>query len=177
MWLLAEDWQVIIYRFMYRWINTWLNVVEHVMIEYRGMMSWLSVQHSSWRSTTQCNMRSWVTINRLVIVCNEWCLLVWLILAVCAETNFISVKMSFAIAASATLCGATQCATTLDQVQQSLWGSRTSHPLDFNGGMTRRIISTFGLAEPAIAMLARKRAPKSSAPYCRLVVGTPDVHR
>ena len=41
MWLLAEDWQVIIYRFMYRWINTWLNVVEHVMIDYRGMMSWL----------------------------------------------------------------------------------------------------------------------------------------
>ena len=41
MWLLAEDWQVIIYRFMYRWINTWLNVVEHVMIEYTGMMSWL----------------------------------------------------------------------------------------------------------------------------------------
>ena len=26
MWLLAEDWQVIIYRFMYRWTNTWLNV-------------------------------------------------------------------------------------------------------------------------------------------------------
>ena len=49
----------------------------------------------------------------------------------------------------------------------------------FNGGMTRRIISTFRLAEPAIAMWARKRAPrvKSSAPYCRLVVGTPDVHR
>ena len=95
-------------------------------------------------------MRSWVTINRLVIVCNEWCLLVWLILAVCAETNFISVKMSFA--ASTTLCGATWCATALDQVQQSLWGSRTSHPLDFNGWMTRTIISTFSLAEPAIAM-------------------------
>ena len=67
------------------------------------------------------------------------------------------------------------------QVQQSLWDSRTSHPLDFNGGMTRRIISTFRLAEPAIAMWARKRAPrvKSSAPYCSLVVqvGTPDVHR
>ena len=45
--------------------------------------------------------------------------------------------------------------------------------------MTRRIISTFRLAEPAIAMWSRKRAPrlKSSAPYCRLVVGTPDVHR
>ena len=51
--------------------------------------------------------------------------------------------------------------------------------LDFNGGMTRRIISTFRLAEPAIAMWARKRAPrvKSSAPYCSVVVGTPDVHR
>ena len=106
--------------------------------------------------------------------------LVWLILAVCAGTKFISVKMSFA--ASTTLCGATRCATALDQVQQSLWGSRTSHPLDFNGGMTRRIISTlstFRLAEPAIAMWARKRAPrvKSSAPYCSVVVGTPDVHR
>ena len=73
MWLLAEDWQVIIYRLMYRWINIWLNVVEHVMIEFTGMMNWPeSIQHSSWRSTTQCNMRSWVTINRLVIVCNEW---------------------------------------------------------------------------------------------------------
>ena len=36
---------------------------------------------------------------------------------------------------SATLCGATRCATALDQVQQSLWGSRTSHPLDFNGDL------------------------------------------
>ena len=36
---------------------------------------------------------------------------------------------------SATLCGATQCATALDQVQQSPWGSRTSHPLDFNGDL------------------------------------------
>ena len=34
-----------------------------------------------------------------------------------------------------TLCGATRCATALDQVQQSLWISRTSHPLDFNGDL------------------------------------------
>ena len=70
--------------------------------------------------------------------------------------------------------------TALDQVQQSLWSSRTSHPLDFNGGMTRKIISTFRLrlAQPAIATWARKRSPrlKSSVPYCRLVVSTPDVH-
>ena len=26
---------------MYRWINIWLNVVEHVIIEYTGMMSGL----------------------------------------------------------------------------------------------------------------------------------------
>ena len=71
--------------------------------------------------------------------------------------------------------------TALNQVQQSLWGSRTSHPFDFNGGMTRKIISTFRLrlAQPAIATWARKRSPrlKSSTPYCSLVVSTPDVHR
>ena len=158
-------------------INTWLNVVEHVMIEYTGMMSWLfpalsrveEVQHNAiWGHGSPSIAWSSSATNGV---------LVWLILAVCAETNFISVKMSLASAASTTLCGATWSAIALDQVQQSLprVGSRTSHPWDFNGGTTRRIISTFRLAEPAIAMWARKRAPrvKSSAPYCSMVVGTP----
>ena len=105
MWILAEDWQVItcIYRFMYRWINIWLNVVEHVMIEYTGMMSWLfpALELKKY-NTMQDEVRGHHQslghrVQRMVS-------LVWLILAVCAGTNFISVKMS--LAASTTLCGA-----------------------------------------------------------------------
>ena len=176
MWLPAEDWQVIIYRFMHRWINIWLNVEEHVLIKHAGMMSWLFPALELKKCNTMQSI--FITINRLVIMCNEWCWLVWLILAVCAVTIFTSVKRSFA--ASTKLCGATRCATARDQVQQSLWGSRTSHiHWIWTGGMTRRIISKFRLAEPAIAMWARKGTSrlKTSPPYCSLVVGTPDVQR
>ena len=133
-WLLAEDWQVIIYRFMYRWINTWLNVVEHVMIEYRGMMSWLfpalelkkynTMQyevvghHQSLGYRVQRMVFTGVTDSR----------------SLCRDKLHFSQNV-LCNCASATLCGATRCATALDQVQQSLWGSRTSHPLDFNGDL------------------------------------------
>ena len=61
--------------------------------------------------------------------------------SLCRDKLHFRVKMSFAITASATLCGATRCATALDQVQQSLWGSRTSHPLDFNGDLVENLLN------------------------------------
>ena len=123
-----------------------------------------SYQQSSWRSTTQCNMRSmFITINRSVIMCNEWPVLT----GVADSRSLCSEKLQFS---QNVLCGMSlqRCldwqpghdSTAFNQVQQSLWGCRTSHPFDFNGGMTRKIISTFRLrlAQPAIATWARKRS-------------------
>ena len=181
MWLLAEGWQVIIYRFMYRWINIWLNVVEHVLIKHTGMMCWLlpAVDLKKYNTMQyEINVHHHQSLSHH---CNEWCWLVWLILAVCAATSFSSVKMLCGMSLQRCVEQPDHGSTALNQVQQSLWGSRTSHPFDFNGGMTRKIISTFRLrlAQPAIATWARKRSPrlKSSTPYCSLVVSTPDVHR
>ena len=155
-----------------------------------GKQEWWADSHqqSSWRSTTQCNHEINVHhhqslshhVKRMVLtgVADSRSL--------CSVTSlsFSSVKMSFAACHYNAVWSnpiTVQPHLIHDQVQQSLWGSRTSHPFDFNGGMTRKIISTFRLrfAQPAIVTWARKKSPrlKSSVPYCSLVVSTPDVHR
>ena len=170
-------------KLLYRWINIWLNVVEHVLIKHTGMMSWLLPAVELKKHNTMQYEINVHHINRSVIMCNEWCWLVWLILAVCAATSFSSVKMSFAACHyNAVLSNPIKVQPHLTRSNKACGAAgRVIHLIWCNGGMTLKIISTFRLrlAQPAIATWARKRSPRleSSTPYCSLVVSTPDVHR
>ena len=176
----------LLYRFMYRWINIWLKVEEHVLIKHTGMMSWLLPAVELKKYNT---MQYEINVHHHQLLSHHVKRMV--LTGVADSRSLCSDKLQYQFSQNV-LCGMSlqRCVeqsdhaygwTALDQVQQSLSGSRTSHPLDFNGGMTSKIISTFRLrlAQPAIATWARKRSPrlKSSLPYCSLVVCTPDVHR